>query len=342
MVAGTLYGNAYSPCHAVDLPGELLLFPEVTAFDRFDLRPDSARDDSDLEPAIDLFYAYDHQRFRFLIEGFTSPDLQALLRVQAGWRVRDTTFWLGRFQNLVGYWNNNFHHGAYMMTSVRRPGGASFEDEGGPLPSHLVGLLIEGNHAIGQAGLGYSLGLGAGPELGRQLESFDFVDPRGSHRFGATARLVYQPMSFGPDELGISVSYTEIPSVDLGTIRQVIVGLFGDRQFNRWHTHAGMFYLHNASDSQTGVSDHGAFNAYGQIEWQWRERWTLFTRLEGTLGEDGDPYLARFRDFVEDRVTGGVRLDLPYHMALKLEASREHVRDDEFSQVMLQWSAAFP
>ncbi|MGH8603332.1 MAG: hypothetical protein ACREXR_11340 [Gammaproteobacteria bacterium] len=50
----------------------------------------------------------------------------------------------------------------------------------------------------------------------------------------------------------------------------------------------------------------------------------------------------RFPGFVEDRVLGGVRYQLYRNMALKLEVSQEHLEDDRFGQVLLQWSAVFP
>lgn len=66
----------------------------------------------------------------------------------------------GRYHTPIGYWNNAFHHGAWLQTTISRPEmvrvGGTF------IPVHFVGLLAEGNIPSGGAGLGYSFGVGNG------------------------------------------------------------------------------------------------------------------------------------------------------------------------------------
>ena len=84
------------------------------------------------------------------------------------------------------------------------------------------------------------------------------------------------------------------------------------------------------------------FNAFLQTEYSsLDQRWTFYGRIEQTVGEEGDAYLTLFPDFVEDRILGGIRYDFTSSNALKFELSSNHVREDNFTQLMLQWSAMF-
>lgn len=332
------------PSDGSEFPGEVLLFPDVTAVKRFDLQQSSKLEEEELLPAINLFSTLDYGRFRFLGEWLLDTKSQELQRLQVGGRWQDTTFWLGRFHNPIGYWNTQFHHGGYLQTTASRPGIIVFEGSDGPLPTHLSGLLVEGIQEIGRAGLYYTLGVGVGPDLRKRLQPFDLLDPSGSYRPGATLRLAYQPTIYSVNEIGFSTSYTEIPghSSSLQKVKQVIAGVFGNWQLKSVRILSEMLYVHNWLDQATGSTKDAFLNAYGQVEWGLGKDWTLFSRLEGTWGSDNDRYLMRFPNFVEDRVLGGVRYQLFRNMALKLEVSQEHLEDDRFGQVILQWSAVFP
>ncbi|MDF1876531.1 hypothetical protein JHD47_01705 [Sulfurimonas sp. SAG-AH-194-L11] len=51
----------------------------------------------------------------------------------------------GKFHTPYGYWNTGFHHGLQIQTSILRPKFIAFEDRGGILPSHSVGMMSEGS-----------------------------------------------------------------------------------------------------------------------------------------------------------------------------------------------------
>ena len=79
-------------------------------------------------------------------------------RLQAGGLATpETTIWLGRHHSPLDYWSTQFHHGAYLQTAIKRPAISEFDDHGGILPNHLSGLFIEGQHAQGDAAIGYAL-----------------------------------------------------------------------------------------------------------------------------------------------------------------------------------------
>ena len=72
---------------------------------------------------------------------------------------------LGRFHTALGYWNETYHHGRYLHTSLTRPVMVRFEDSGGLLPTHTTGLEFRGNGLVSGNNFGYifNIGNGRGP-----------------------------------------------------------------------------------------------------------------------------------------------------------------------------------
>ena len=94
--------------------------------------------------------------------GVVGTDLERLF---VRWRGERLTIDLGRTHTELGYWNNAFHHGRWLQTSVDRPRAVRFEDDGGTLPIHWVGvtahwLLLTGERQLEVIG-GIANGRGA-------------------------------------------------------------------------------------------------------------------------------------------------------------------------------------
>lgn len=69
----------------------------------------------------------------------------------------------GRFHTALGYWNTEYHHGKYLFLSVDRPFFLEFEDIGGVIPTHIVGLEFAGAKKAGEGKFKYVFELGNGP-----------------------------------------------------------------------------------------------------------------------------------------------------------------------------------
>lgn len=69
---------------------------------------------------------------------------------------------VGRYHTAIGYYNTAYHHGTYFQTATGRPFIFEFEDEGGVLPSHNVGMTINGRVPSGGLGLHYVAEIGNG------------------------------------------------------------------------------------------------------------------------------------------------------------------------------------
>ncbi|HXI39010.1 MAG TPA: hypothetical protein VNH83_03485 [Bryobacteraceae bacterium] len=66
----------------------------------------------------------------------------------------------GRYHTPINYWNETFHHGQWLQTSISRPEMVQFG--GSFLPIHFVGALVEGAVPAGGLNVNYNFGLGNG------------------------------------------------------------------------------------------------------------------------------------------------------------------------------------
>ena len=69
---------------------------------------------------------------------------------------------IGRFHTSVGYYNTAYHHGTWFQTATGRPTILDFEDGGGIIPAHMVGIHVNGQIPSGSLGLGYIVEVGNG------------------------------------------------------------------------------------------------------------------------------------------------------------------------------------
>ena len=68
----------------------------------------------------------------------------------------------GRFHTAIGYYNTAFHHGNWFSTATGRPFMYFFEDSGGPLPVHEVGITTTGYVPSGKLNLHWIAEVGNG------------------------------------------------------------------------------------------------------------------------------------------------------------------------------------
>lgn len=97
------------------------------------------------------------------LDGSVNVDIE---RLQIGYAFSDAaTLWGGRFHTPYGYWNTAFHHGAQLQTSILRPRFLDFEDSGGIVPAHMLGLWGTGKVRVGSGKFTYDAFVGNGPKI---------------------------------------------------------------------------------------------------------------------------------------------------------------------------------
>jgi hypothetical protein len=88
-----------------------------------------------------------------------------LERAQVTFRPNDKfSLSAGRTHSMLGYYNTAFHHGTWFQTTIDRPRIFEFEDSGGPLPIHNVGVATMGHLPSGKLGLHWLAELGNGKQ----------------------------------------------------------------------------------------------------------------------------------------------------------------------------------
>lgn len=80
---------------------------------------------------------------------------------------------LGKYHSPFGYWNNAYHHGALLQPTIQRPNIVRFEDEGGFLPIHQIGVQLDGG-GIGNKNFGYNLFVSNGQADGNSGGTFSY------------------------------------------------------------------------------------------------------------------------------------------------------------------------
>jgi hypothetical protein len=89
----------------------------------------------------------------------------------------------GRFHTGIGYYNTAYHHSTWFQTTTDRPFLFNFEDRGGVLPVHMVGVSASGLIPSGRLGLHYVAEVGNNREsrmtrTTRRLTSRCLPDPK--------------------------------------------------------------------------------------------------------------------------------------------------------------------
>ncbi|HKV82573.1 MAG TPA: hypothetical protein VJP02_30775 [Candidatus Sulfotelmatobacter sp.] len=108
------------------------------------------------------------ERFKFLTELVfevqQDNSFQAVPeRVLLEWSLNDYfKLAAGRYHTAIGYYNTAYHHATWFQTATERPYVFEYEDEGGILPIHIVGLEASGQIPSGKLGLNYVAQVGNG------------------------------------------------------------------------------------------------------------------------------------------------------------------------------------
>ncbi|MEA2080090.1 MAG: hypothetical protein U9P00_09575 [Pseudomonadota bacterium] len=319
-----------------------------------DVTPDDGPEDYEFDVDADILYSYLNGRFRLLGEYLAATEETELERFQLGWEAgQETIGWLGRFHSPSRYWNIAYHHGQYMQTSISRPVVEQFEDDGGILPTHSTGLMVETAHKLeGAADFRVTFSLGAAPIIDRnELKPFDLLDPGSSNRAAADMRLAYLPDQLGENQIGLLLNWSEL-EVDgshtaeqqgLQRVKQISIGAYFDWRWQDWRFISTLTPVINRMKRQAHNQTDSFLSGYFQAEYELKHAWTLFGRLEQTNNTSSSDYLELFPHSVTDRQMLGLRFDVARQQALTLEISRaETPSDSDFEQYLLQWSAVIP
>lgn len=248
-----------------------------------------------------------------------------LERMQLGYTVSDAlTLWAGRFHTPFGLWNTSFHHGANLQTSLSRPRFVEFEDKGGIIPAHSVGIWASGKSRLGPGRIAYDGYLSNGPRIrDRRLNFNAFTDDNAGKMLGGS--LGYEPsgalggLTVGIHGFGSTVNaYAGSGSVLNQTKLRMAGGYFG-YDADDWEA-IGEYYRFANADPATGLTSRSSawFVHVGRVF----GTLTPYVRYERAALSENDAYFLSQRDGRSyRRAVAGVRYALDGRSSLKMEIS---------------------
>ncbi|HEY6174569.1 MAG TPA: hypothetical protein VIX73_09010 [Kofleriaceae bacterium] len=244
-------------------------------------------------------------------------------RLQINYLYRD---WLrvaiGRFHTAVGYYNDGFHHGAFFMPATARPQIVQFEDDGGLIPAHSVGVHIDGRFPLGESHLRYDIDLGNGRASNREIVQVEHDTNRPK---SFNVRLRYEPAGAAEGLIiGANLYFDSIPARDpgtlppLGALREWLTGFHAVYIEHDLHLVAEAYAIeHSELDNGANHWTYAAFVEAGRTF----DKVMPFVRYEWTqFPDEGDPFYERTADDGYQAVTVGVKHSTSENIALKLQA----------------------
>jgi hypothetical protein len=253
----------------------------------------------------------------------------------------------GRFHTELGYYNTAFHHGTWFQLDTRRPWFVDFEDSGGILPVHMVGVSLDGAIPSGPANLHYYVQVGNGrsydpPTSAMNPTQADHVDngrkavnlavvakPRGAPGLQIGAGFYHQvvsPQAVVPGE-GIEGLDTVAAAVPMASEDETIANasvVFQGR--NGWTLLNEAFVIGHRPAKDT---THHTFAGYTELGKK-MDAWTPFFRFTYVNSPASDPVYNLIQTTgLRYGPTFGIRYDFTDYACLKLEYEHNAQHDEQ-------------
>ncbi len=250
---------------------------------------------------------------------------------------------IGRGHTALGFWNHHFHHGTWLYTTTDRPLIYRFEDEGGILPVHFVGLEFSGNQYIDQLGsFSYVANIANG--RGKITDSVQLKEDLNNDK-QLSFMFTFEPSSIEGLGLGANILYDIIPENDSvvgrdSEIEEIIAGthlfyiidefeIIGEYQFIN----------HNPRKDSRGSNTHSG--GYLQMAYSFNKLKPYY-RFDFLEIDPNDFYFIGLEG-VEDTIshTFGLRYEWFPYAALKLEYRMMDTDTVDSHEITSQVSFAF-
>lgn len=228
---------------------------------------------------------------------------------------------IGRYHSAIGYYNTAFHHGKWFQTAATRPRLFNFEDDGGVLPMHNVGVSFYGAVPSPKLNLGYTVEIGNGRDY--RTESVQTVkdNTRGK---SINLALHSRPSKISGLELGASL-YRDRLNLNHVPIAQQILAAYG--AYNRGRLEAITEFV-GVKHTQTtpGIAKISTYLPGLYTQWSYRVSgaWRPYFRYEWANSSPRDPISRGLVDggVLRSSYVGGIRYDLSEFAAVKFESQR--------------------
>lgn len=270
---------------------------------------------------LDLFVTSDiSEKFRFLSEivfeagsdNVFGVDLERYLIQYSPNDLFNVS--VGRYHTAIGYYNTAYHHSTWLQTATGRPFLFQFEDGGGILPIHNVGISANGLIPSGRLGLHYVAELGNGRAshslTAEQVQNT--IDENNSKSFNLA--LFARPEAVRGLQTGFSVYHDKLYPMGMPGISQTIFAAHAVmvRPNFEWLNEA--LLIHHAPDGTSRVFDTPGF--YTQLSKRFGAYRPYF-RYQYVNASDVEPIFPEVR--LQHGPSVGLRFDPSESVALKLQ-----------------------
>ena len=277
-------------------------------------------------------------------EGSVDVDLE---RAQVGYQFSDqATVWMGRYHTPYGYVNTALHHGSWINNSLRRPNFLQFEDNGGIVPAHTVGLWVTGSNRRGAGKVLYDAYLGNSQEIaGGVLDMRNAGNTHGKLIVGGRVGFQFSAGAAAGLTLGAHAFSAHVADDALvpNATRVFAYGGYAVYDTDRWENIAEIYLFDDAD--LNGDSGRHRSNA-GFLQLGYRAPWGVpYARYERAALSQADAYFAaQTSGGSYYRVSLGTRFDLDLKSAIKLELANTRLTDrsrDQYGEGLVQYAIRF-
>jgi len=303
----------------------------------------------------DLVFGANRNRWRALGEYHFGPRENDMERFQVGFEpVPDTLLWFGRFHQPGSAWNNEFHHGQHLQTTITRPAIEEWEDEDGLVPQHLTGTLFESRRPLGAvAGLQLSVGIAFGSVIDSDgLSPVDLLRPNyGSHRLSETARVSFLPQYLGGSSAGLLYGHHRTPVSDPAQsallnaqlVDQHVYGAYFNHDHEPWRAIGAAYFIDVDLRNAAAGRRERFTSGYVQLEHQLAHGLTVYVRHENSARAGISRYVSLHSDdFVLRGTLAGLRWDYWPRQAVTLELAQAMTIAGSQRIARVQWSSVIP
>jgi hypothetical protein len=244
---------------------------------------------------------------------------------------------VGRYHTAIGYYNTAYHHSTWLQTATGRPFLFQFEDGGGILPIHNVGISASGLIPSGRLQLHYVAEVGNGRASRSPLDEAvqNVVDENNGK--SVNVALFATPEAVRGLQVGFSVYHDHLTPANLPRIGEVILAAHAVlvRPNFEWLNEA--LLIRHAPDGSPRVFNTPGF--YTQISKRFGSYRPYF-RYQYVNGSDSEPV---FSDVgLRQGPSLGLRFDASESVALKLQYDRTDLRHQPaFNTLGLQLGFTF-
>lgn len=261
---------------------------------------------------------------------------------------------VGRFHTPLGFWNSTYHHGVQMQPTIRRPQFLMFEDNGGILPLHTVGIYLSGRMKNAMFGIDYGAVVGNGQMITVKNETVllspNNVSDNSPNKSlavnfaisptGVPGLMVGGAGHFARVQSDQTVQSPFLPSVD---VDQTI--LAGALTYARESLELmGEYFSIRDKDKLSGSGTHTNHAYYGLLSYALTDRWVPYLLYEtksvkSAAGED--PYFIALGASDVTKAIGGIRYNLTPKSSVRAEARRVRREDFDWNEYAVQWAIRF-